>query len=492
MENNCKSTEKKVDINIIIKIAFVLFCLMFSMPSIKYYLENGTIFKFDRYYQFLLNNSDLKVQTIYYFIVLTLITLTFFVIIKRRKQLFNNFKSIMIFITIVSVIFIIAIPFVSSDIFYYLGIGRLDGEYHQNPYYTTIKEYVDNSNNNFESDTVLMQGYDNVWSDTTVVYGPIWTLICRLVASFSFGNIDIGLTLFKIINVIVHLGNCYLLYKISNKKIFTLLYGLNPFILIEGIAHVHNDIFVIFFTLLSLYFLIKKKKILLSILFIALATAIKYFSVLLLPFIIIYYFRKEKPKIRFAKCVEYGLIFLVALACCYLLYIKDIEVFKGLVTQNEKIAKGIYVILIDYFKDIPNIIENTKKILFGSFVIIYFFICVVMLNKKEIKFRNEMKTVNYLILGFLFLLITNFQLWYIMWIFPFIIWQKTDVINTMIGMSILSQFANCILIMYGENWHYGTPFIFTLVVGTLIIFIVNQNIKNKKIKESYLGRKQIG
>lgn len=493
MEKESKSILKKIDINII-KIAFVLFCIIFSMPSIKYYLENGTIFKFDRYYQFLLNNSDLKVQTIYYFIVLVLLTFTFFVIIKRRKKLFNNFKSIMIFITIVSVIFIITIPFVSSDIFYYLGIGRLDGEYHQNPYYTTIKQYVDSSssNNNFGSDTVLMQGYDNVWSDTTVVYGPIWTLICRIVAMFSFGNIDIGLFAFKILNVLIHLFNCYLLYKLSNKKIFSLLYGINPFILIEAIAHVHNDIFIIFFTLLALYFLIKKKKIILSILFIAIATAIKYFSILLLPFIIIYYFRKEKPKIRFVKCIEYGLIFVAILACCYLLYIRDLEVFKGLITQNEKIAKGIYVILIDFFKDIPNIIENTKTILLGSFAIIYFFICVILLNKKEIKIRKEMKTINYLILAFLFLLITNFQPWYIMWIFPFIIWQKSNVIKTMIGMSILSQFANCILIMYGENWHYGTPFIFTLVVGTLILFIINQNIKNKRMQKGYIRRKQIG
>lgn len=489
MEKQQKNTKKTFNTNILIKIAFIVFCFMFSVPSIKYYLGNGTIFKFNTYYKFLLNNTDIKMQTVYYFIVLLLVTVTYFLIIKNRKKLFKDFKSIMILVTIISVIFIIMIPFFSSDIFYYLGIGRLDGNYNQNPYYTTIKEFVDSSNNSYENDSVLMQGYYNDWGNTTVVYGPIWTLICRIVATMSLGNLDIGLTLFKIINVIVHLGNCYLLYKISNKKIFPLLYGLNPFILIEAISHVHNDIYVIFFTLLALYFLIKKKKIVLPIVFIALATAIKYFSILLLPFIIIYYFRKEKPKIRFARCIKYGLIFIGILACCYLLYIQDIEVFKGLVTQNQKIAKGIYVILIDYFKDIPNIIENTKLVLLGSFVIIYFFICIVLLNKKEIKLRTEMKTMNYLIIAFLFLLITNFQPWYIMWIFPFIIWQKSDVIKTMIGMSVLSQFANCIIIMYEENWHYGTPFIFTLIVGTLMIFIFYQKKRNKRIYDGYLKKK---
>lgn len=488
MEKVRKKINDKINLSVLIKVLFIIFGIMIAIPSINYYIEKGTIFKFDTYYQFFLNNSNIKMQTIYYFIMLLLITIFYFFIIKNRKIIFKDFKSIMIFVSIISLIFVIVIPFFSSDVFYYLGIGRLDGVYHQNPYYTTIKEYVDNSNNNLENDTVLMQGYYNDWGDTTVVYGPIWTLICRIVGYISFGNIDVGLIAFKILNVLIHLCNCYLLYKISNKKIFSLLYGINPFILIEAIAHVHNDIFIIFFTLLAFYFLIKKKKLILPIIFIALATAIKYFSILLLPFIIIYYFRKQKPKVRFIKCIEYGLLFVAVLICCYLLYIQDFEVFKGLITQNEKIAKGIYVILIDYFKDIPNIIENTKKVLLGSFVIIYFFICVILLNKKEIKFRTEMKTMNYLILVFLFLLITNFQPWYIMWIFPFIIWQKADIIKTMIGMSIISQFANCIIIMYEENWHYGTPFIFTLIVGTLMYYIVQKNNRDKRLNEKSLKR----
>lgn len=492
MEKVLKKMNDKVNLSIFAKVLFIIFGIMLAIPSINYYVEKGTIFKFDTYYQFFLNNSDIKMQTLYYFIILLLITASYFFIIKNRKKLFKDFRSIMIFVVIISFIFVIVIPFFSSDVFYYLGIGRLDGKYHQNPYYTTIKEYVDNSNSNYENDTVLMQGYYNDWGDSTVVYGPIWTFICRIVALISFGNIDVGLFAFKILNVLIHLCNCYLLYKISNKKIFSLLYGINPFILIEAIAHVHNDIFIIFFTLLAFYFLIKKKKIVLPVIFIAFATAIKYFSILLLPFIIIYYFRREKPKIRLIKCVKYGLIFVAVLICCYLLYIQDFEVFKGLITQNEKIAKGIYVILIDYFKDIPNIIENTKKVLLGSFVIIYFFICVVMLNEKEIKFRKKMKTMNYLILAFLFLLITNFQPWYIMWIFPFIIWQEADIIKTMIGMSVLSQLANCIIIMYEENWHYGTPFIFTLIVGTLMYYIIQKNIRGKRIKQLYFRRKQIG
>ena len=488
--------QKKVDdkLNMLLKILFIVSCLLFAVPSICYYFEMGTILEFDRYYQFLLNKTDIKIQTVWYLIILSIITITYYVIIKKRNKIFRDFKSIMIFVTIVSLIFVIVIPFISSDIFYYLGIGRIDGEYGQNPYYVTIKQFVEDTNNSnyLNEDTVLKQGYLNVWSDTTVVYGPIWTLICRMVATMSFGNIDIGLAIFKLVNVLVHLCNCYLFYKISNKKIFSLLYGINPFILIEGIAHVHNDIFVILFTLLAFYYLLKKKNLIVSIIFIALATAIKYFTILLLPFIIIYYFKEEKPSKRLLQCIKYGLVFLGVLLGCYLIYIQDLSVFNGLIVQNEKLAKGIYIIILDYFNDIPDVIENTKTIMLGSFAIIYFFACIIILNKKEIKFNKEIKTANYFIVAFLFLLITNFQPWYIMWLFPCLIWQKADVIKLTIGMSILSQFVNSIFLMYEENWHYGTPFIFILIVGTLATYIFNQNKRKERIKQGYLRRKKIG
>ena len=218
----------------------------------------------------------------------------------------------------------------------------------------------------------------------------------------------------------------------TNKKIFALIYGLNPFVLIEGIACVHNDLFVVLFILLTLYFLLKRKNLIVSLVFLALATTIKYFPILLLPFIIIYYFRKEKPLKRFVKCIQYGLIFAVFMLIPYLLYIRDIEVFAGIFTQQEKLAKSIYIIVTEYFGSIPNVVNQLKKLLLGAFVIIYVAVCIVLINKKEISFRSQMKKYEYFLVAFLFLLITNFQPWYILWLFPCMMWQKSQDINTII------------------------------------------------------------
>ena len=467
----------------IIKIIFVFSALAFALPSIRYLIENKTTFKFGPYFKFFLNDYYGRLdQTLIYLCILLALTVAYFGILKLHKKMFKNTKSIFIFIIIISLIFVIVLPFMCSDVFYYLGVGRLASKYSQNPYYVTIKQFVEQSNNieYLKNDTVLAQGYMNDWADSTVVYGPIWTLICQIVAGMSFGNIDIGLLLFKLINVLIHILNCYIIYKITNKKFFVLLYGINPFVLIEGISSVHNDIFVVCFILSSLYFLLKKKNLVNSVICLALATAIKYFSILLLPFIVIYYFRKEKPSKRFIKCILYGLLFLGIVALTYVMYIRDYQVLSGLATQQGKIAKNFYVIIIEYFTEPVGLVNIVNKLLLSGFVIIYFFTCIIMLNKRKITFREQMQKYNYFLMAFIFLLITNFQPWYIMWLFPILMWQKKDIMKLIVQISLISEFSNGVFLTYGEGWKNGTPYTFIMVTSVLIAIVINNKANEKR------------
>ena len=78
-----------------------------------------------------------------------------------------------------------------------------------------------------------------------------------------------------------------------------------------------------------------------------------------------------------------------------------------------------------------------------------------------------MQKANYFIMAFLFLLITNFQPWYIMWLFPALIWQKADDIRLIMQISLVSQFANSVFLINGEGWKNGTPFVFVMVTSIL-------------------------
>ena len=85
--------KKKIDdkLNIFLKILFIGSCLIFAVPSICYYLEIGTILEFDRYYQFLLNSTDIKIQTMWYLVILSIIT------ILLRSSFFSKISCAILF-----------------------------------------------------------------------------------------------------------------------------------------------------------------------------------------------------------------------------------------------------------------------------------------------------------------------------------------------------------------------------------------------------------
>ena len=472
-----------------LKVLFAVVSLLFIIPSIQYFINNKTIYKFDMWFKFLLNNSNRSNQTILYILLLLAITIIYVLIIKNRNKIFKDFKSIIRYIAVIGFIYVFTIPFTCSDVFYYLGVGRIDSKYNQNPYYTTIKGYVDDGDNDkyLEKDEVLAQGYINDWSDTTVVYGPVWQLICKIIAVFSFGKINIGLLVFKIINLLIHLINAYLIYKITGKRIFTIIYGLNPFVLIEGIVCVHNDIFIVLFTLLSLYFLLKKKNITLSVIFLAISTGIKYFSILLLPFIIIYHFREQKPSKRVLKCLEYGIIFMITLIIPYLIYIKDLSILNGMATQQDKVAKSIYIPISEYFSNSISI-SKLSSMLLGIFIIIYFFTCVTLLFKNKITFRNMVQKYNIFLLIFIFVLITQFQPWYLIWLFPVLMWQKSNNLKVITLIGIIAEFANSVFLLNGEGFTNGTPFILIMYISILTAALIIEKRTQRRKINCYLNK----
>ena len=469
-----------------IKALFIIMAIIFAIPSYVYLFNNKTLLNFDgnlEYCFLLTNNINRLYQAIIYTIIITIIVIIYFMIIKFRKQIFKNVNQIFIFITIVSSIFVFVVPFWCSDVFYYLGIGRLAEEYHQNPYYTDMKSFIDNNEINMEKDTVMQKGYKNYWAKTTVVYGAVWTIICSIISFLSLGRLELGLLIFKIINLLIHIGNCYLLFKISKKKVFPILYGLNPFILIEGIANVHNDLFVIFFLLLSLYQLLNKKSIISCLLYLALATDIKYFTILFLPFIIIYYYKNQDIKTRIINCIKFGSLFILFVIIPYIVFFKDFRIFMGLLTQRERIAKGLYLFISEYFNNPPGLTEYIKTIALAIFTVIYFNTCVSLLFSKTIIFSKQMKIVYLFLLAFLFLLITNFQPWYFIWLSPLMIWQNSKNIKLIIQMQLLTLYANIVFLINTENFRYGVPFFMIFVFGILICII-----KNNKNRTVYIRR----
>jgi hypothetical protein len=426
-----------------------------------------------------LNIENRVLQTIVFLIIFILWVYMFYKVIQKRKELFKDFKSVFKFILLITIVCTSILPFTSSDIFYYMGVARIDGYYLQNPYAVSIKTFCFSEENfkYLETDTMLRKGFENIWSSQIQAYGATWSIIGKLIGILSLGKIDIGILMLKILCVIAHLANCYLIYKLSNRKLFVLLYGLNPVILLEEIANCHNDIFVITFTLLAFYFCIKKKNASLSVLFLAIATSIKYFTILFLPIIVLYLCQNKDIKHRIFSCLKYGIMFVIVVAFTYVPYASTTYILDGIKLQETKASKSFWILFVT---NNPNRFIHFKiawGILIGIFTILYVSYCFYLLFKKNISFRKEMQNILFFLIFFIFCLITNFQTWYTLWLVPILIWQKAKNIKLIMQILLSAQLSYAIYFSIELKFlSYDLVYYITFILCLFIMYQWKQEI----------------
>lgn len=461
------------------KILFLVTCIIMMIPSVIYLCKNKTILNFTEWFTFFLHNPSNYIESVLgaliYGILFILLIYFYFKILKNSNQEFTSIKKVIFFVLTVALVFGIMVPFTSSDVYYYMGTGWLNCHYGENPYYTSVHEVrMQNL-----GDEILQR--TGVWENQVVVYGPLWVLICKILSFLSFGKVTLCLYVYKISAILVHVFNTIIIYKITKKKKFALLYGINPFILFEMITNVHNDLYLIAFILIALYFLLKKKNIYLTIIFMALATCIKYVSVLLIPFMVLYYLKDKKISQKILYSFLYALLFIFIMLAVYLIYAKDISMIFTITMQQSKYREGILTILLEISSKTGINILNYGKILF-------FAICILvaidgmayMFFYKKINISSTIRKYNNLLFAFLFLLITNLCPWYTSWLTPTIFWLKGKNIKNMLYI----QFAYELVVLlnfalHSESYKIGLWFL-PIMLCIVIIFNVIDNI-NKKL-----------
>lgn len=256
-------------------LSFTIFSYAFVDPNLSY-LKN-------LYSDFAFSNRFLT--TIFYvtFILIFFIFYGVFVWLGLRKKL--HFKDAFLLVAITVGILLFSYPaMLSFDIFNYIATARVLFFYHENPYIIMPIEFV--------GDPLLSFTHA---ANKIALYGPSWILITAIPYFVGIGNFLLTLFSFKLFVSMFYLGTVFLIWKISKNIISVFLFSLNPLIIIETLVSGHNDIVMIFFTLLSFFFLMKKK-IFPGILFFILSILIKYATILLIPLFLYVIFRIIKKK----------------------------------------------------------------------------------------------------------------------------------------------------------------------------------------------------
>ena len=305
------------------KIIFIIFSTLLLVPSIFYLVVNKSLMNLSVTYNLFYLPYIEKGETfrfitgILYFVIFIIIAYSYYKLLKDRKKYFKSKNGMIAFVIITSLIYTCILPMTSSDVFYYMATGHIEAKYDVNPYYTTVQDIIDN--NDVEKDNIIQKS-PTVWRETLVVYGPLNAKVNMILSKIAGDNINISLFVFKLFNLIIHLINMYLIYIITNKKkVFALIYGINPFVLYELLSNVHNESLMILFMLCAMYFLIKKKRLIPSIIMLALATTVKYIAILIVPFVVIYFLKDKKVSQRIIISICMAIIYTLTIVTTYLI-----------------------------------------------------------------------------------------------------------------------------------------------------------------------------
>lgn len=206
----------------------------------------------------------------------------------------------------------------SMDMYMYAMRGRIVSVYGENPY---LKPTA-----NFAGD-LFFKNISAAWVDSTQAYGPLWTSFSSLITRIAPNSLDLTYLFYKSFAFIGNSIVLFLLYliaklrsfdKLKTKKVL-FLYAWNPALLLEFINNGHNDIWMILFGVLALYFYYKKKDILI-LPCLVLAGLVKYIFWILIPIFLVFLIREKRldfKKIFYSILISLILLIVVSLPFFY-------------------------------------------------------------------------------------------------------------------------------------------------------------------------------
>lgn len=220
----------------------------------------------------------------------------YYLSLKRDLSLKNTIK----FSAIFQLITFFAYPILARDIFYYIFSDRVLNIYHQNVWKIPVSQFAFDKFSKTD------------WQIQTKVYGGVNQFFYNF-ASWASGNDFIrSIFFYKFLALIFSFIAMYLVYIIAKKyfpkkEVFILRFIFwNPLYVLEIAGAGHNDIIMIVFLLLTLYFYLGKNWIMAGV-SLGLSVGVKMAAALFFPFLLIDAIAKK----QFKNSIEFASTFLI-------------------------------------------------------------------------------------------------------------------------------------------------------------------------------------
>src|SRR5437588_2919479 len=252
-----------------------------------------------------------------------LIFLLYLLALRRLPQYIGAYRYILFSTLLLGVMYMLIPVVTSPDIYSYIAYARMGVIYHLNPL-TTLPTAI-------LSDPI----YDHLyWNTQPSAYGPTWVGISSLLQwlTLIFGTQTLlpMVVALRLFGLAAHLCSTLLIWSIAGhlqrlqgqdaphkRLLATLAFAWNPLLLFEACVNAHNDAPLLLLVLLAIWFLLPRKQTttgslrsyIPAIVILALATCLKLNIVLLVPFVLIFVWKRTQHEARLFTIVKLTFIY---------------------------------------------------------------------------------------------------------------------------------------------------------------------------------------
>jgi hypothetical protein len=340
-------------------------------------------------------------------------------------------STIVLFAVLVGVAGFVTPPFDSTDVFFYMATGWQQSHYGANPYSGVLRN-ISGAGEDPMIQNEWMTRNRNPWLDIPLPYGFLFALVSRTLAWLGRGSFWATLALFGSLNLVMHAGIALLLWKASrflpegNGKVVLYLYTWNPFVVLQYLADLHNDILVAFLVVLAAYLLLRDRP-LWSIPLLVASGLIKYITFVLVPFAFIFLVRRKGWKAG-AQAILISAAMFVATALPYIGQATSFK-YRLIAEQVSESSGSLHAFMVYSFRVLgriwPSLIHfvpgfgaATKITLWAVFAV--FIIRELYLSWKESSKEPLLMIQRWtsILFALIFIASSQFYAWYIGMLFP--------------------------------------------------------------------------
>jgi len=352
-------------------------------------------------------------------------------------------------------------PYAAADVFLYVVRGRVLGVFGLNsslmpPDHTPLQGYLP---------------FASEWAAVPSPYGPVWEWIAAGLARVGERNLATSLLAFKGWAALCYLGSGLLVSNILRREQPTgHLSGLvammwNPLVLLETMAMGHNDIFMVFFVLLALWFMAHGQHWGIYVA-LTLGALVKYVPLMLVPPTLIWVWRRVPNRV-FWKHLLGGL--LVALLLAALIWWPlwpgwhDLPFLKQMNRGHFSLGTWIVLLLRKIFPG-GNFYIAGMWVTRAAFALAYArIIASALVGRGRLAELYERILYAWLLFGAF-----AFGYWSITWLVALMPFQRRRQVWLRIALFCFAGLFSVALYTYGDAWFSGHMWDLQLIGGIVV------------------------